>query len=425
MGTNTPWYCPTATQPMIRCRMPVPAPDSSSHDDPHILAEVELTIAAGVRTLRFSRELEQRYQRDTLKQRLKFITTVGIGGALVYNLFLLSDWLTLNDKFAWVAAGRLCLITPMFIALLYFGQRLTQRWAVEVVAATGTVVSSLMPLVVMIYSDSPYRLHYQLGMLLIMVYCTMIQQLPTRFASVAMLCMLVIQLATTYLADFADIRIWQANALLFVSTAALLLMGSYFLERGSRLSYLFALRGRLLQVQLMALARTDALTQLFNRRYQGEVMNSIWAAAANAPASVAVILLDIDHFKAYNDNYGHLQGDACLKQVSRAVQRTAQAHGALAFRFGGEEILVVQVDADAAQARELAEAFRGAVASLGVPHPVLGEGARVTISLGIAAAMAPRVTANALIASADSALYDAKRAGRDCLRCARPEAVHG
>ncbi len=388
-------------------------------DDPHTLAEIERAIASGVYTLRFNRALERRYQADTLKSRLRFITVVGIGGALVYNLFLISDWLTLNDVFGYVAAGRLLLITPLFIALLVLCQRFNQRWAVETAAACGTVASSLMPLVVMIYSHSPYRLHYQLGMLLIMVYCTMIQQLPTRLASVAMLCMLMIQLITTYLADFLDFRIWQANALLFMSTVALLLMASYFQERSSRLSYLFALRGKLLRLQLLKIARTDALTQLHNRRYQGEVMAAVWHKAAATPVSVAVILLDIDHFKAYNDNYGHLQGDTCLERVSQAVQQAAQAHNALAFRFGGEELLVLQVEADIGQARALGEALRRAIAALAIPHPVLGEGARVTVSLGIATAMAPHTGVDTLIAEADGALYDAKHAGRDCLRCAQ------
>jgi len=394
--------------------MSVPHP---AHDA-QTLADVERTIASGVRILRFSDGLERRYQADTVRQRLQFITAVGIGGAVVYNLFLLSDWLTLRDMFAYVAAGRLLLVTPLFIALLVLGQRLTRRWAVETAAAAGTVVSSLIPLVAMIYSHSPYRLHYQLGMLLIMVYCTMIQQLPMRFASVAMLCMLAIQLVTTYLADFADFRIWQANALLFVSTVALLLMASYFQERASRLSYLFALRGRLLREQLLDIARTDALTQLFNRRYQGEVMTQVWEEAAARPVSVAVILLDIDHFKAYNDNYGHLQGDACLAQVSQAIQQAAQAQDALVFRFGGEELLILQVGADAGQAQALGEALRQAVAALAIAHPVLGAGARVTASLGVAAAMAPHTGADALIAAADQALYAAKAAGRDCLRCA-------
>lgn len=400
-------------------------PESPSQEDPETLAAVERRVASGGWALRFDDELERRYEVDTQQQRLRFLTSVGIGGAVVYNLFLISDWLTLHDTFTYVALGRVCLITPMIIFLLLLSQRLTARWALETVSAIGTVLASLMPLLVMIHSDSPYRLHYQLGMLLLMVYCTMIQQLPMRYAAAALGCMLMIQFVTTWLAGFMDVVMWQANALFYLSTAVLLLMASYFLERGSRLSYLFALRGRLLQKQLSEMARTDPLTRLFNRRYQGEVIASIWERAVDKPTNVSVILLDIDHFKAYNDNYGHMQGDTCLKLLSQAIQQTAQEAGALAFRFGGEEMLVLMVGADAAKARALAEALRAAVFELNMPHPVLGDQARVTISLGIANAVAPHTNANALVSSADTALYSAKNAGRNCLHCAGPEAVNG
>lgn len=171
----------------------------------------------------------------------------------------------------------------------------------------------------------------------------------------------------------------------------------------------------------MELARIDSLTQLFNRRFQGEVLASLWSRSMQAPTNVAVILLDIDHFKSYNDNYGHMQGDTCLRLLSGVIQRTAQKANALTFRFGGEEILVLMTDAHPAQARALAENLRLAVAALNVPHPVLGDGARVTISLGVAVASAPHTSAEVLIAMADKALYAAKGEGRDCLRCAPAE----
>ncbi|MBD8121475.1 MULTISPECIES: GGDEF domain-containing protein [Pseudomonas] len=395
--------------------------DRPGPNDAQVLAEVDRTIASRFRGLRFSAELESRYEAETLEQRRRFLTAVGITGGIIYNVFMVSDWLSLNDMFAYVALGRVFLITPLFIFLTVIVLRAKTRAVVEAAAGTGTVLCSLMPLVVMIFSESPFRLHYQLGMLLIMVYCTVIQQLPVRYSAVAMAFMLTFQLVTTYIADFADFQIWQANALLFVSTVALLLMASWFLEHGSRLSYLFALRGRLLQKQLLELARIDSLTQLFNRRFQGEVLASLWSRAAEVPMNVAVILLDIDHFKSYNDNYGHLQGDTCLRLLSGVIQRTANKADALTFRFGGEEILVLMTHAHPAQARALAENLRSAVSALNVPHPALGAGAKVTISLGVAVANAPQISAEALIAMADKALYAAKREGRDCLRCAPAE----
>lgn len=380
------------------------------------MALVEQAIASGVGGLAFDRELERRYETDTQRQRLQFLTSTGICGAIIYNLFLISDWLALKDVFAYVAMGRLLLITPMIVVILLLAKRLTSRRALETVSATATVLSSLMPLVVMIYSDSPYRLHYQLGMLLLMVYCTMIQQLPLRFAAAAMACMLVIQLVTTHIAGFMDPVTWRANAFLYGSTVVLLLMASYFLERGSRLSYLYALRGRLLEVQLTEMARTDPLTQLFNRRHQGEVMAQVWQAASAEPTCVTAILIDIDHFKLYNDSYGHLQGDSCLKQISATIKRLSAQANAMSFRFGGEEMLVLLTGADGQQARQLGQDLCTAVSDLRLEHPALGQGAHVTISVGIAMGIAPYVSAHTLIGAADQALYAAKNAGRNCLR---------
>ncbi len=406
---------------MPRCNMLASALDRPRLEDSKTLAEVEQMIASGVGGLRFGQDLERRYEADTHQQRVQFITAVGVAGALVYNLYLISDWLMLRDVFFYAALSRLCLITPMFIVMLLLAPRIKSRRVLETTAAIGTVIASLMPLIVMINSNSPYQLHYQLGMLLLMVYCTMIQQLPVRYATVAILCMLTIQLVTTYTAGFADFLTWQANAVLFVSTAALLLMASYFLERGSRLSYLFALRGRLLQAQLVEMARIDALTQLFNRRYQDEVITSFWERARDTPTNVAMILLDIDHFKSYNDSYGHPQGDTCLKLLCEVIRQKTRENDAVAFRFGGEEVLIL-MNADARQARKLTETLQASVAALKLPHPVLGEGALVTISLGVACAIAPDTSPESLISAADNALYAAKHAGRNCACFSRNDA---
>jgi len=397
--------------------------DSPCAKDPHTLDIVEQQLVSKSVRLRFEATLERRYAADTLEQRRQFLTAVGIAGGLIYNLFLINDWLTLRDAFPLVAWGRVGVISPLVIILLFVSQLKISRAMLEGLAAFGSVASAVMPLVVLVYSDSPYRLHYQLGTLLTMVYCATIQRLPLHYVAVALGCMVATQLVATYLAGFMDLVVWQANSLFFISAAVLMVVASYFLERGSRKSYLFALRGSLLQAQLIEMARTDPLTRLFNRRYQGEVTASIWERALDSPSSVAVILLDIDHFKAYNDSYGHMQGDTCLKLLSKAIEQTSQEHGAMAFRFGGEEILVLLANATANNARLLAESLRVAVMSLAIPHPVMGESAKVTISLGMAIAVIPQTSADALIGSADAALYAAKKAGRNCLCCARPNAV--
>ena len=145
-------------------------------------------------------------------------------------------------------------------------------------------------------------------------------------------------------------------------------------------------------------------------------MAQLWQAAGTQATRVTAILIDIDHFKLYNDSYGHLQGDNCLKQVSATIKQLSAQANALPFRFGGEEMLVLWVGVDGQQARQLGQDLCTAVADLALPHPALGAEARVTISVGIATGLAPFVTAHNLIGAADQALYAAKDAGRNCLR---------
>jgi diguanylate cyclase (GGDEF)-like protein len=170
--------------------------------------------------------------------------------------------------------------------------------------------------------------------------------------------------------------------------------------------------------KLATLSVTDALTGLANRRHFDEVLRREWARCQRAGAPIAVIMLDIDHFKKFNDHYGHQAGDACLVEVAAALQAALRRPGDLVARYGGEEFCVVLPDADAGHAMQIGEHLRAAVAGLAVPH-ALAPGGRVTISVG-AAAVDPSsgTTADAVLRAADSALYAAKGAGRNTVELA-------
>jgi diguanylate cyclase (GGDEF)-like protein len=129
---------------------------------------------------------------------------------------------------------------------------------------------------------------------------------------------------------------------------------------------------------------------------------------------VAVILADIDHFKDYNDTQGHLAGDVCLKRVAGIVQAELRTEGDMAFRFGGEEFLLLLPKADLSTAISVAERIRRALEEAGIPHPARVPPGVVTASFGVAATrLGGTVTTDELIASADAALYAAKRSGRN------------
>jgi len=161
--------------------------------------------------------------------------------------------------------------------------------------------------------------------------------------------------------------------------------------------------------ELDRLSRTDALTGLRNRRHVEEYLAKLTSLARRNVEPIAVLVIDIDHFKSVNDEYGHDAGDAVLRQVAGRMLGSIRLEDMIG-RWGGEEFLVVLPDTAAEGAAELAERLRGVVAD----EPCsLADGAtiRVTISVGCAASLTD--DAGRLVRSADAAMYEAKQSGRD------------
>ncbi|MBW4481066.1 MAG: PAS domain S-box protein [Tildeniella torsiva UHER 1998/13D] len=166
--------------------------------------------------------------------------------------------------------------------------------------------------------------------------------------------------------------------------------------------------------QLEHLATHDGLTQVANRRSFDIYLQQEWGRLLRAQAPLSLILCDIDHFKRYNDTYGHPAGDVCLQQVAQALEQVAQRPADLVARYGGEEFALVLPDTDRAGAKAIARAIQQALAELALYHGASPLGQRITLSLGIASVI-PTVGQNAqtLIDQADAALYSAKQQGRD------------
>ena len=163
-------------------------------------------------------------------------------------------------------------------------------------------------------------------------------------------------------------------------------------------------------LELLQLSQVDGLTGLINRRHFDELLAQELRRSARGAQPLALLMIDIDHFKRYNDHFGHVQGDHCLKAVARAVQLTARRAGDHVARYGGEEFAVIAPNCDVPQAAELARRVGAAVDALRVPHP---ESVQPWVSLSIGYAVAlPDESPDSLIRRADAALYQAKAAGR-------------
>jgi diguanylate cyclase (GGDEF)-like protein len=127
--------------------------------------------------------------------------------------------------------------------------------------------------------------------------------------------------------------------------------------------------------------------------------------------TVAAVLLDVDHFKLYNDVHGHIEGDGCLRAVAKCISEQV-GQTAYVFRFGGEEFLILAKDAEALGALALAERVRSAIEALDIRHRGLPDG-RVTVSIGLAIGRPSQQTLEELLSQADTALYEAKHMGRN------------
>ena len=166
--------------------------------------------------------------------------------------------------------------------------------------------------------------------------------------------------------------------------------------------------------ELARLSLTDGLTGVANRRHFDQRLRGEWARAARDGTPLALLLADVDHFKRYNDTYGHQLGDRCLALVAGALREHSGRASDLVARYGGEEFAVLLPNTDLDGAAAVGERLRAAVAALAIPHSASSAGPIVSLSLGAATMRpSPDVPETTLIATADGALYRAKETGRN------------
>lgn len=167
---------------------------------------------------------------------------------------------------------------------------------------------------------------------------------------------------------------------------------------------------------LRSLVFVDGLTGVANRRRFDEALLSEWRQCQRAGTPLALLMIDIDHFKRYNDHYGHPTGDACLQQVAAVLKAAMQRACDLVARYGGEEFVCLLPGCDQAPALAKAQALQAALAAQGIAHEASPTAAWVTLSIGVAVAQ-PQAGGSpaALVAAADAALYSAKHRGRNCI----------
>jgi diguanylate cyclase (GGDEF)-like protein len=351
--------------------------------------------------------LDYRFADD----RRRILLVMGLIAGADIVLFLGRLWTHFRgDTDALLYPPLVCLCTPLCGALIFKWLRTPRSLEIAVVAFTAAglnlrlsmlalqpgLYGMWMPCMVtalfLIYLYLPMRFVVSLG-------------LAGAFSIIAPLWWALLPHAATTEIDLYHNLIWVflGNALGFTAANAL--------QRSQRLQY----AQRLMLQQLLS---TDALTGIASRRRFDGRLALEWRRCARTRTPVSLLMIDVDHFKAYNDHCGHQCGDDVLRRVARLLVVAVGRPGDLVARYGGEEFICLLPGTDERGALTIAEKLLHAVRAAGILHPRSASRQRLTVSIGAATAVDLAGEADALIALADRQLYAAKDSGRDCVRVA-------
>lgn len=384
--------------------------------------------------LRFDAVEEAHFHQACGPARLRHFVVSGALALIIFNAFLLADVRMIPDVYPMAVKLRLFWFTPMAIILLIWGGRF-QRFALSLppfvlegmLLLTGIFAAWSMGWL-MLHSSSPYAGMYTAGLVPVTIYGNLVQRFRFRYAlvfslaivSTGICCALVRFLQGTHGNPYA---VFDMPLTLLVTVIAIFtLVMNYRFELEERRRFQWSERAQALHQQLAAskaqldeLSRRDALTGLSNRHHFDDYVGQHWPELAESSQPLALLIIDVDHFKAFNDRYGHPAGDQCLKLVAQVLQRQVPASAGCVARWGGEEFIVVLPGADVARAMTVAQGLCEAVSGLGLRHEASTTAASVTISVGVAVARPSRLSdsIDSLVAAADAALYRAKEGGRN------------
>lgn len=401
---------------------PPPLAEGDASVEPAVASLIDGPPPTNVWTLRFPKALEARFEQDTAKERLRTLTIAGTLVAFVLNVFLLSDWAMVPDVFDLGLRLRLWVFTPCCLIGMWALSKIPSTLARELMAIGACIMACVISVYLCSASHSPHAAPYTTGLSMVMLYANVFVRMRFWMAVPTTLLVLMSFVVSLWTVQGHTPALSIPIGLVMLSTALFTLYHLYTLEQDERLNYLLSLRHRRLQQelkqanqQLEQVSRSDALTQVANRRHFDDVLARLWDRAQGDDASVSIIMVDVDHFKAFNDQHGHPAGDACLVKVAESLKHSLRRPGDLLARYGGEEFIAVLNRMPLSQAQAVAERMRGAIEALDLPHESSPMHPQVTVSVGVAS-MRPHdrhASPQRVIALADEALYQAKNRGRN------------
>lgn len=391
-----------------------PTPPSDSAQLDHILK-------SGFKCLRFPKDVEQRYMDDRAESRRKHLAISALVGLMLISLDTVMSREMFPDVQDSVINAQLIFGVLLFLMVGVAFMPL-KTWVSESIYAGAVSAIGLSSVWVLSQSRSLTVFTHFVILFVIPFFAGVVGRQPFWYSLVPSLITVVACGTMLHPVDELQQLIF-ANSMFIVTNATLYtLIAAYTLEHGERKSWLMTQieqrRHHTLHQatqQLNTLSKLDPLTGIANRRQFEADFEKTWERCRQDFKPMAMLIMDVDYFKAYNDHYGHPAGDRCLQHVSKIIESTAQARGGVAARLGGEEFGILLPQTDLVSAVETGEALCQAIRQARLSHAYSSIAPHLTISIG-AACIPPGTQAHTtrqLLAAADHGLYQAKSTGRD------------
>jgi diguanylate cyclase (GGDEF)-like protein len=370
--------------------------------------------------LKFAPEIEHRFEADTRVVRTRELQLTMSFGLGFYLLTSVTDFIFVPDLVVAAHVAK-AFNLPLLLIPILFGSKLSVRAREMVVVLVAiTAITSLATIAAM--SSAPLAPFAFMTATLALIYANTTFPLPFKYAVVCSAACCGTMAVEIYFHRGIDTALSQMLLFQTMVGSSFSLITSYRIERSTRLNYLLSsregLRLRMLAAErerLTALSNTDALTGLVNRRHFDRESAAALSSSTNAGKDVALLFIDVDHFKRYNDHYGHHAGDGCLRAVASAISEALRGTDTMAARYGGEEFAILLLDVTQAESQLIADRVCRSVSARRLQHLNRKDSLNlVTISVGVACgSIDDGITLDGLIESADIALYAAKRGGRN------------
>jgi len=381
-----------------------------------LFVRLAILLRGTVRPLRltwqFSPEAQHSFERENREKRIAHYRFSMIVAILLYNSFLLMDYFCFPQRFAFCVAIRLGFATPFGILCFAVITRVGRRAREALLAASP--IPGMVGVLAIYNGTQDFIATGQIALIIMMMYSINAMWPNFRYACFTIPLVALgdsIFLTTNPMLNAPRATVFSAQ---IWTAAGLSLLASYWMERQERVGFLLRLRIESQNTELARLSTMDSLTGIYNRRRFDSEFRSCWERCINKAQSMALLMIDLDHFKSLNDHHGHALGDAVLIQVAKTLRDTLRGEQDLVARYGGEEFVVILPNRSLAHAIKIAERLCAAVRAVALPIPRDGLSVRTTISIGAASVLPTSLSgAASLLQNADAALYRAKADGRD------------